>query len=159
MKISSTCILAGIDRTLLTLWVGGLWISGYLVAPILFTMLDDRQLAGQLAGQIFQIMNYIGLIAGAYLLVSTLLKKGKGIKGHWPFWVLLAMVLIVIIATFVVQPMMQDLKLQGITEGSEQARAFGRLHGVSSILFLINSLLGLSLVATGFHGKHEKAGS
>ena len=153
MGISRTCIFAGIDRTLLTLWVGGLWISGYLVAPILFSTLDDRQLAGQTAGQIFQIMNYIGLIAGGYLLVSIIVGAGDKIFRRWQLWVLIGMLLIIVVAAFVIQPMMQELKLQGIAEGTEQAKQFGRLHGVSSILFLINSILGLLLVATGFHKK------
>ena len=38
------------ERFLLTLWVGGLWIIGYLVTPVLFKTLDNRQLAGELAG-------------------------------------------------------------------------------------------------------------
>lgn len=156
MDISRTCIFAGIDRTLLTLWIGGLWISGYLVAPVLFSTLDDRQLAGQIAGQIFQIMNYIGLVAGGYLLVSIVVCAGQNAFRRWQLWALIVMLLIIVIAAFVIQPMMQELKLQGIAEGTKQAKDFGRLHGVSSILFLINSLLGLSLVATGFHGRQGK---
>ena len=156
MAISRNCLFAGIDRALLSLWVGGLWVSGYLVAPTLFSMLDDRQLAGQLAGQIFQSMNYIGLIAGGYLLVSTLVKNTNAFIRQWRFWVLTSMLILILIAAFVIQPMMQELKVQGIAEGTIQAREFGRLHGVSSILFLINSLLGLLLVATGLHNKEAK---
>lgn len=152
MAISKTCLFAGLDRILLTLWVGGLWICGYLVAPILFSMLEDRQLAGQLAGQIFQMMNYIGMAVGAYLILSTIIRSGgQFFTKEWRFWVLVVMLLIIIVATFVIQPMMQEIKLQGITEGSIQAKEFGRLHGFSSILFLINSVLGLLLVAIGIH--------
>jgi len=42
--------------------------------------------------------------------------------------------------------MMQDLKIQGLVKGSEQAILFGQLHGVSSVLYLITSLCGLALV-------------
>lgn len=156
MSISRTCIFAGFDRSLLTLWIGGLWISGYLVAPTLFSMLNDRQLAGQLAGQIFQTMNYIGLVVGSYLLVSTIVRSASHIARLWQFWVLIIMLVVIAIAAFVIQPMMQELKSQGILEGSAQAAQFGRLHGISSILFLLNSLLGLSLVVTGFITKIEK---
>ena len=78
---------------------------------------------------------------------------------QWQFWVLACMLLIIVIAAFVVQPMMQELKIKGIVEGTRLAKEFGRLHGVSSILFLINSILGLLLVATGLHNKREKKGA
>ena len=54
----------------LTLWVGGLWTMGYLVAPTLFRSLSsDRPLAGRLAGQLFELIGWVGLGCAAYLLV------------------------------------------------------------------------------------------
>ena len=48
----------------LTLWVGGLWAIGYLVAPTLFAILGgDRPLAGVLAGKLFELIGWIGLAA------------------------------------------------------------------------------------------------
>ena len=44
------------ERVLLTLWVGGLWAIGYMVAPALFATLEDRALAGNLAGLMFEII-------------------------------------------------------------------------------------------------------
>lgn len=153
LGISWSCWWAGAERSLLTLWVGGLWVAGYVVAPSLFATLDDRQLAGQLAGQVFRIMSYIGLLAGGLLLLSTLVRVGGAWLREWRVWALAAMLLLVIIGAFVIQPMMVELKLQsaqdGIVPGSAQAAAFGRLHGISSILFLISSVLGLGLVAVG----------
>lgn len=137
------------ERVLLTLWVGGLWIVGYLVAPVLFASLDDRQLAGNLAGQMFQTMSIVGLVAGSLLLISSLMNAGAAWKRAWRFWLLIVMLLLVIAGTYVLQPMMQELKLQGLMPGSEQAARFGMLHGVSSVLYLITSLLGLCLVIAG----------
>ena len=62
------------ERILLTLWVGGLWAIGYIAAPTLFAMLDDRKLAGALAGQMFHIISYIGLVCGTLLFISLLYK-------------------------------------------------------------------------------------
>ncbi len=153
MGISKTCWFAGIERVLLALWIGGLWVTGYLVVPTLFAMLDDRQTAGLLAGRIFQTMNYVGLGIGTYLLISVLMSSGKGKFKHWRLhWregALVTMLLLISVAAFVIQPMMQELKAQGLIEGSAQASQFGRLHGASSVLFLINSVLGLILVGTG----------
>ena len=46
-----------------TLWVGGLWAIGYLAAPVLFSALSDKMLAGMLAGRMFSLIEYIGGVA------------------------------------------------------------------------------------------------
>ncbi|MEO6697586.1 MAG: hypothetical protein ABIN45_06265, partial [Gammaproteobacteria bacterium] len=56
------------------------------------------------------------------------------------------------IGEFMLQPMMQALKAatpQGFVPGSAEAARFGMLHGISSTLFLVTSLLGLALVVFG----------
>ncbi len=131
------------ERILLTLWVGGMWITGYMVAPILFSVLDDRQLAGNLAGHMFTSMSYIGLVCGVLLLSGGLFRDG--IK-QWRNAVVLLMLVIVVVGQFVLQPMMADLKALGISAGSASAADFGRLHGLASVLFLVNSLAGLILI-------------
>jgi len=150
LGVSLSCWWAGIERVLLTFWIGGLWVAGYVVVPSLFAGLDDRQLAGYLAGQIFQLLSYVGLLVGIILLLSVIVQQGAGWLRDKRAWILALMLVLVGVGTGVLQPMMQELKLIGITPGSEQAAQFGRLHGISSILYLVNSLLGLWLVATGF---------
>jgi len=137
------------ERIALTLWVGGMWITGYMVAPMLFSVLDDRMLAGMLAGKMFTAMSYIGLICvGLLLLIQVRKPTAKGWK-EWRRWILLAMLLVILIGEFVLQPMMAELKHQGLVEGSEAMQRFGMLHGVASLLFLFNSLAGLALVVFG----------
>ncbi len=150
LGISRDCWWAGAERVVLTLWVGGLWIAGYVVAPSLFASMDDRQLAGRMAGQIFQLVSYIGLAVGATLLLSIIIQKGGGWLRDNRVRIVLLMLLLVVLSIGVLVPMMQELKLIGLAPGSEQATQFARLHGAASILHLINSLLGLWLVATGF---------
>ena len=133
------------ERILLTLWIGGLWAIGYIAAPTLFANLNDRQLAGALAGQMFHIISYIGLICGVLLLASVLKRAGL----QWRAWVLIILLVLVATGEFVLQPMMESLKLQGLIEGSEAKKQFGMLHGIASIIYLMESLLGLALVATG----------
>lgn len=133
------------ERILLTLWVGGLWAIGYIAAPTLFAMLDDRKLAGALAGQMFHIISYIGLVCGVLLLISLLKRAGI----HWRIWVIVTMVALVACGEFILQPMMESLKTQGLVEGSAIKKQFGMLHGVASIIYLAESLLGLSLVVFG----------
>ena len=40
------------EKILLTIWVGAMWSVGYIVAPVLFQMLD-KPVAGNVAGQLF----------------------------------------------------------------------------------------------------------
>ena len=134
-----------IEIILQTLWVGGVWVIGYVVAPVLFASLDDRRLAGELAGSMFTAINYIGLVCGSVLLALALSKAAVWLKDLRVIAIVLMLILIAISA-FVVQPMMQELKAIGLVPGSDEAAQFGRLHGVSSVLYLVNSLLGLFLI-------------
>ncbi|MDH3949218.1 MAG: hypothetical protein OEU74_09690, partial [Gammaproteobacteria bacterium] len=68
---------------------------------------------------------------------------------NWRVWVLLLMLLLIVIGQFYLQPLMAELKNAGLSEASDNARRFGQLHGLASVVFLINSLLGLGLVVFG----------
>lgn len=131
---------------MLTLWVGGMWAIGYLAVPILFTTLDERMLAGMLAGRMFTAMSYIGLASGAVLLLLALKRAAASPWSQWRVRLLLLMLVLIAVGEFVLQPMMAELKAQGLVEGSDAAARFGLLHGIASILYLVNSLSGLALV-------------
>ncbi len=133
------------ERLLTVLWIGSLWTIGYLVAPTLFAVLDDRSLAGMLAGRLFTIGNYLGLVCGSLLLLGVSLNPTGGSRWGWRAGLLAAMLGIIMVSQFVLQPMLADLKTQGVAT----AEAFARLHGVSASLYLANSLLGLVWVVSG----------
>lgn len=135
------------DRIALALWVGGMWVTGYLVAPVLFATIAERSVAGEVAGETFRAMSFVGLACGAMLLLSALLREPRSWWRHWSAWVVVAMVAVTAIGQFVLQPMMAELKEIGLQ--GDIAAQFGRLHGVASALFGVNSLLGLLLVAVG----------
>jgi hypothetical protein len=139
----------GLAATLLVLWVGGMWTTGYAVAPMLFTRLDDKQLAGMLAGSLFEVMAWIGIVAALYLLVYRLVRDGAGASKSFFFWAVALMLVLTAAGQFGVQPVLQDLKDQampGAVMQSAFADRFARWHGASSILYLIQSALGLLLV-------------
>ncbi len=131
-----------------TAWVGGLWATGYLAVPVLFYTQADRQLAGLLAGQMFTLMSYVGMVCGTYLLIHYFVMAGKKFM-HWMVLIVAIMLTLTLIAHFGIQPAMADLKAQALpalVTQSEFAGQFRMLHGISSILFLIQSLLGVVLV-------------
>ena len=131
-----------------TAWVGGLWATGYLAVPVLFYAQPDRQLAGMLAGQMFTLMSYVGIVCGIYLLIHYFVMVGKNFI-QLMFLIVASMLALTLIAHFGIQPAMADLKTQALpalVTQSEFAGQFRMLHGISSILYLIQSLLGLVLV-------------
>jgi MFS family permease len=127
----------------MTLWVGSLWVTGFVVAPLLFAELDDRALAGSVAGSLFTVTSYIGLVCGGLLL---LLVNGACFRcSNWRAVVIVCMLLLVAVGQFVITPLVADLRVQGLTDTPR----FGQLHGVASVLFIATSVLGLVLVAAG----------
>ncbi len=135
------------ERVLLTLWIGSMWAIGYLAVPVLFRVLDDRILAGMLAGQMFTLLNFLGLFCGVLLLAGIFYQQGRVTLSGWRSMLLVGMLVLVCVAEFILQPQMAELKQPGL-EG-EYLQQFRWLHGISSILFLLNSLAGLVLVARG----------
>ncbi len=138
-------ILQVVERLTQTLWVGAIWGIGYLAVPVLFATLDDRQLAGALAGQMFSLMNIVGLVCGAILMALAFVLARPVSRTR--VISIAVMVLVVVVLTFVLQPMMQELKASGLAAGGEAAARFGQLHGISSGLYLLMSVAGLVLVA------------
>jgi uncharacterized membrane protein len=134
---------------LLVAWVGGLWAIGYIAAPTLFAELSDRQLAGNLAGELFKWIAWVGIVAGSYLLVHRLGRDGFLALKQSFFWVVLAMLLLVLGQQFGIQPLMQALKDQAMPQAVMESAfrdRFAAWHGISSIVYLVVSLLGLVLV-------------
>ena len=134
------------------LWVGSLLAVGYLVAPAIFSTMSDRQAAGMVAGSIFKLEAYLSLIVCIGLMVLANLLVNRGLNQFRIIrWLLLAMLLCSLAAAFVFIPWMNTLRDNALDQGmpvmlSSSATLFGRLHGASSILFMLQSLLGIFLV-------------
>ncbi|MBU3575789.1 DUF4149 domain-containing protein [Polynucleobacter sp. UK-Mo-2m-Kol15] len=134
------------------LWVGSLLTVGYLVAPAIFSTMTDRQAAGMVAGSIFRLEAYLSLIVCIGLMVLANLLVNRGLNQfRFIRWLLLAMLLCSVAAAFIFIPWMNALRDDALLQGmpvmlSPSATLFGRLHGASSILFMLQSLLGIFLV-------------
>ena len=133
-------------------WVGSLFTVGYLVVPTIFANLQDRQVAGMIAAAIFQAEAYVSvLVCVALLLLANTLIKRKVDNYRNTRWVVLVLLLISALTCFGFIPYMNALRQEALLLGmpvmaSTSASLFGRLHGISSGLFLIQSLLGLWMV-------------
>lgn len=134
------------------LWVGSFITIGFLVVPILFSSLGDRQVAGMVAANLFKSSAYIGVFISAVLMVMANHLVRHGISAYRIVrWLLLGMLACTIGAAFILIPWMNSLRDQALYLGlsvreSTNAVLFNRLHGASSVLFMIQALLGLMLV-------------
>lgn len=138
-------VLLGGERIILSLWVGALWSIGYLAVPTLFASLDDRALAGLIAGKMFTGVSIIGIGIGCALLASFWMQYAKPLRERRT-QLLIAMLVLVFIGEFLLQPQMAALKAEGLIEGSGAAARFGLLHGLASLLYLLNSIIGVVLL-------------
>lgn len=134
------------------LWVGSFITIGFLVVPVLFSSLGDRQIAGMVAARLFEIAAYSGVVMSVILMFMANYLVGENINSYRiTRWILLGMLTCAIGAAFVIIPWMNSLRDQALYLGlsvreSTHASLFSRLHGASSIVFMIQSLLGLTLV-------------
>ncbi|WP_367190208.1 DUF4149 domain-containing protein [Burkholderia sp. Ed8] len=138
-------------RLLSAVWVGSLLTIGYAVAPVLFKTLE-RMTAGSVAAQLFRIEAILGVVCGVLLLALSNQQVRRGSSEYRRVrWVVAAMVGCVLVGYFALQPFMNALRVAAIEAGTDIANSpyasrFGMLHGVSSVFYLVESVLGLMLI-------------
>lgn len=110
-----------------------------MVAPLLFQVLTDRALAGLIAGRLFGMESYLGLICGSLLLLIQFIAPQSPTHSRWRILLLILMLALILVGEFGLQPVLADLKAQGLSQGPE----FARWHAVSAGIYVVNSILGL----------------
>ena len=134
------------------LWVGSFITIGFLVVPVLFSSLGDRQVAGMVAANLFKTTAYSGVVVCIILmLLANYLVRQQLTYFRLVRWILLGMLACTVGAAFILIPWMNSLRDQALYLGvsvrdTTNAVLFSRIHGASSILFMIQTLLGLVLV-------------
>jgi len=129
-----------------TAWVGSIWTIGYLVAPTLFKTLADTALAGTIAGQLFSVEAWFSVVCALMLIVISIYQRQ-----HFPKLVL-GMLVCTLIGFFALHPFMANLRAAGLANPDVKWQ-FGILHGVSSGIYLMQSVLGAMLVLRGLEGR------
>ena len=142
--------LLNLARTLLvTLWAGSLWTVGYLAAPLFFITLQDRILAGTIAGTLFRAEAWLSLVCGVLLL--TIFRADPYLPSRNACTrLVIGMLLCVLVGYFGLQPFMAEIRVAaaqagGVMDETMRAR-FGLLHGLASVIYLLQSLLAVLLV-------------
>ncbi len=142
--LSSFCF--DLEKILLIVWLGSLWTIGFIVMPILFATIADKALAGQVAGKLFTIVSYIGMLSALLILYLEVNHSGR-FKINGRALLLMLMLLIIVVAEFVVQPQMAVLKQVDYLNDILLSEQFDRLHLISTVLYMLNSCLALFLIS------------
>jgi hypothetical protein len=140
--------VGALTPVLITFWVGALWMTG-ITASVLFQNIVDRQLAGLIAGKLFTIVSYIGIASGLWLLIQRLAADGFSAFKQSLFWIVLIMWILILIGEFGIQPLLAQLKASALPNDVMQsvfASRFKTWHGIASIAYLVECMLGLWLV-------------
>ena len=128
-----------------TFWIGGLWVVG-IVAYELFKLIPEAQLAGNIAGQLFRMMAYVGMAASIYLLIQRVYQYGTNTLKQGFFWIILLMLLLILISHLGINPLLEKFKLEAMPKNvmeSVFADRFATWHGISSIAYLLECFLGI----------------
>lgn len=137
------------------LWIGALWAIGTIAAPTLFAQLSDRALAGALAGRMFAIVAWLGIGCAAYMLIYLFAREGLRTLKSAVFWLVLLMLLFLLAGHFGVGSILAQLRAESLPremmEGVLRNR-FNTWHGIASVLYLIECVLGVAL-ATQLYAK------
>jgi len=138
-------------RLLTLIWAGSQWTIGYMVAPVLFAVLD-RPSAGQVAERLFYYEAMLGCVCGILLLAlgNQMVRRGDMAyrRLRWP---LLGMLLCTGFGYFALEPFMHVLRSAAEAHGTDIAHSvyaarFGMLHVAASVFYGLQSLLALVLV-------------
>jgi len=148
----------GLAILMASAWVGGMWMAGYVVAPVLFQALPDKAMAGMLAGKLFAVTAYMGMVSAVYLGIYDYTLWGKQVLRQGTFWIIVVMLLLTLLGQFAIQPLLADLKALALplyVMDSVYADRFRLLHGAASSIFLLQSLLGAALLLKNVFGKRH----
>ena len=130
---SMKTLASALYRLALALWTGGAALFTFVLTPAIFASFD-RDRAGEVVGALFPGYFRWGLITGAVALVCLLLKDRPAPK--LKVSVLLAMLALVSVQAFYVEPRAAELKKRipsfVTTPADDPERAeFRKLHGIS----------------------------
>ena len=128
-----------LERVVLTLWVGSLWTSGFIVAPALFAWFDNRAAAGSLAGQLLTLEAWLSLGFGGLLAVIYFRKWQAHEDSRTPLNVVLIMLALIAVGEWVIHPLVTASRI-------EPGAVFAVLHTLSMLVYAAAAVLGMMLV-------------
>jgi hypothetical protein len=125
------------------------WAVSYLAAPSAFAALDGTQ-AGNVVGIMLTRLAWLSMLAAPVLAVLVSLSRElERQRRRWLFALIAGMLACSLAVYLGLQPMMAAIRESAGPAGvraSPQWGTFAALHGVSQLLYLVESVLGVLLV-------------
>jgi len=128
--------------------VGSLWWM-IVVANVIFDKVPTSYLAGLIAGQLFEYLSYFSLVVLTFVMFRLFKGEGWRVVKNSLFWISLFILFIVLMNLFGIKPFLEALKIQALPKEVMEsifADRFSLWHGISSIAYLIHSLLATFLM-------------
>src|SRR2546423_5249278 len=125
----------------LVVWLGGIIFFGAVMAPVLFSTLPKRELAGAGVTRALTALHYIGIAAGIVFLAASMLRsfsaKGSAQPLAWTHVLVIAMLALTLISQFAVSKKMVALRrdmveIDSVATSDPRRMEFNRLHRVST---------------------------
>ena len=134
------------SKIAMTFWLGGTWMAGIVIFPLLFRTLDQITASG-LVGQILNLQAYIGLICLFIALIEVIINHKLSLLTTKRFWYIISMFSILVVNYFAIFPIISNLraKLSQVAHQivSVQNNVFDFWHSLSAVLFIFICLLGM----------------
>jgi hypothetical protein len=132
------------------LWAGSLWTIGYVVAPTLFLSLHDNVQAGTIVGFLLRTEAWLAIACAVILYLLVRFSAIEPARKRTLGLLIVGMLACALVIYGGLQPVMASLKeaagAAGL-KGTPEGRQFGILHGVSQLVYLVESVLaGVLLV-------------
>jgi uncharacterized membrane protein len=145
----------------LALWLGGMALAGFVVAPTVFSVLQDwnpstgRVLAGDVFGEVLRRVYLVGGTAGALMFVALTLQRivGPRPNAYGVRAVIVALMIgLTAYAAILIQPRIETLQVEvggpmiQLPNDDPRRTEFDGLHSLSTTLLSLTMLGGLALL-------------
>ncbi len=141
--------LPSLRLLLAALWAGSVWAVSYLAAPSAFAALDSTQ-AGNVVGIMLTRLAWLSMVLAPLLaLLAWRSADLDARRRRWLAWLVAGMLVCSLAVYLGLQPMMAAIREAAGPAGVRASPQWGRfaaLHGVSQVLYLVQSVLGAILV-------------
>jgi hypothetical protein len=138
-------MLANARLLLAALWAGSVWAVSYLAAPSAFAVLDSTR-AGNVVGTMLTRSAWLAIVLAVLVVRAPDLDVRRK---RWLYGAIGGMLACSLVVYLGLQPMMAAIRETAGPAGvraSPQWGTFAALHGVSQLLYLVESILGAVLV-------------
>lgn len=148
---------------LLALWLGASIFFSFGVAPSVFGVIESRELAGSVVSRNLLIINYSGLIIGAFLLLTSFIWAKNGFLAWLERFFLLIFAAACAVGQLVIATWLQILRLQIAKPIEELALddpsriRFDQLHEYS-VMLLMTAMIAtlLAFFALSFRARQTE---